>query len=68
MALSIGPGFQEWIDSNQATPLSNEMYFSAEMSLIQVQVAGSDGSPVVGMLWYNKLTNTVSFDPFGVAA
>lgn len=57
--LVIGPGFQTWIDEHQATPLSNEIYFSREMSTVMVRVADQSGAPVHMLLFYNKLTNEV---------
>jgi len=65
MALTLGLGFQNWITANNATPLSNEQYFTPDMSVAQVQVADANGNPVKKLLVYNKLTNTVdpiSFD------
>lgn len=65
--LVIGEGFQTWIAEHQATPLSDELYFNSEISLVQVRAADSDGSPVKGFLWYNKMTNEVDWDPFAKA-
>jgi hypothetical protein len=56
--LLIGPGFQEWLDSHQATPVSNELYFSQEMSTLMARVSvGGQDSHV--LLFYNKLSNEV---------
>lgn len=65
--LSIGPGFQAWIESHQATPLSDEMYFSSEMSTIQVEWADAQGQKQQGLLFYNKLVNTINLVPFALA-
>lgn len=56
--LIIGPGFQQWIDEHQGTPLSNELYFSEEMScmMVQISIGGKDAHI---LLFYNKLTNIV---------
>jgi len=57
--LVIGPGFQQWITDHQATPLSDELYWSSEMSAMMVRVADSSGNPVHVLLMYNKLSNEV---------
>ena len=58
--LTIGPGFQEWITEHQATPESDELFFSSELSTVMVRVAAADGSDVRMLLFYNKLTNTIT--------
>jgi hypothetical protein len=62
--LVVGPGFQNWIDSHQATPRSDEMYFSSEMSVIEVEWADAQGQKQKGLLYYNKLTNEINLAPF----
>ena len=57
--LNIGPGFEQWIADHQATPISDEMYFSVEMSTCMVKVADSSGNPLAVLLMYNKLTNEI---------
>jgi hypothetical protein len=59
MGLNIGPGFQDWIDQNHATPKSNETYFSSEMSVILVETSNAAGAKVNELLLYNKLTNEI---------
>lgn len=55
--LVIGPGFQAWIDAHQGTPLSDELYFSREMSCMMVRISVT--GPETVLLFYNKLTNEV---------
>lgn len=59
MALNIGPGFQAWIQANQATPISDENYICSEFSMCLVKVADSSGNSVPVILLYNVLTNEV---------
>jgi hypothetical protein len=59
MALTIGPGFLDWIAQHQATPKSNETYFSSEMSVILVETSNAAGDKVNELLLYNKLTNEI---------
>ena len=57
--LIIGPGFEQWIADHQATPVSNELWFSAEMSCCMVEISDAQGQKQKVMLYYNKLTNEV---------
>lgn len=65
--LSIGPGFETWIVDHQATPLSDEIYFSSEMSTVMVEWADAQGQKQKGLLFYNKLTNEINVVPFALA-
>lgn len=56
--LIIGPGFQQWITDHQATPLSDEQYFSAEFSCMLTRVS-SNGADTTMLLLYNKMTNEI---------
>ncbi len=59
MTLAIGPGFEQWIADHQATPETDELFFSAELSCIMVSVADSSGATVKMLLYYNKMTNEI---------
>ena len=59
MALTIGQGFQDWIDAHQATPKSDERYISDEHSIVVATVADAQGNAQNVLLLYNVLTNEI---------
>jgi hypothetical protein len=59
MSLVIGPGFQSWIAEHQATPISDELWFTKEQSMLLVKAADAQGTTQTYQLIYNKLTNEI---------
>ena len=57
-SLVIGEGFQDWIDSHQGTPESDEMYLNTEMRCMLVRIS-ENGQDVRVWLIYNAMTNQV---------
>lgn len=57
--LVIGPGFQQWIADHQATPISDEIWFTREQSMIFAKAADANGVTQTYQLVYNKLTNEI---------
>ena len=61
MALIIGPGLAAWIAAHQATPLGDETFFPPDFQVsgVPIQVADSNGKPVVTIVGWDKVSGAV---------
>lgn len=64
MGLAIGSGLQAWIQQHQATPLSDEVFFSPDnnFSAVVVQVANSEGTTIHTIVGWD-LANAEVMEP-----